>query len=58
MMLERCAARPCSHEYDVWAFSPRVDGLVPSCIAHNMDVVAGGVRLREDVAVLERGIRA
>lgn len=56
-MIERCAAVPCSHDADVWAFSPRVSGLVPSCVPHHLDVVAGGVRVRRDVPVLEREVR-
>jgi len=54
----RCAAVPCKHDGDVWAFSPDVNGLVPACVPHNMDIVAGAVRLRDDVAVLERGVQA
>jgi hypothetical protein len=55
-MTEPCAAVPCSHEYDVWTFSPRVRGLVPSCIAHAVDVTAGGVQLKSRTTVRERGV--
>lgn len=57
-MLPACAANACPHDYDVWVFSPRVDGLVPACVPHHMDVVAGAVTLDTDVPVLERGVRA
>jgi len=57
-MMVRCAAVPCSHDGDVWAFSPDAEGLVPACISHNMDVVAGAVCLRDDVEVIEQGVRA
>lgn len=55
-MLEYCAAAGCDHDADVWTFSPRVDGLVPSCIAHGMDIVAGGTEIDSDAPVQERGV--
>jgi hypothetical protein len=57
-MMVRCAAVPCDHDGDTWRFSPCVNGLVPACIAHELDIIAGGVRIRDDVEVIERGIRA
>jgi hypothetical protein len=53
-----CAVRPCDERGDVWAYSPRLRGLVPTCDGHALDVVAGGVRLSAGVPVLERGVRA
>ena len=50
-MLERCAAAPCNRDYDVWAYSPRAGGIVPTCVAHHMDVVAGAVRLKENITI-------
>jgi hypothetical protein len=57
-MMVRCAAFPCDHDGDTWRFSPCVNGLVPACIAHELDIIAGGVRIRDDVEVIEQGVRA
>jgi hypothetical protein len=57
-MLERCAVLRCRHDYDTWRYSPRMGGLVPSCVPHEMDIIAGAVRLKDGVTVLERGVCA
>jgi hypothetical protein len=57
-MMVRCAAVPCDHDGDTMRYSPRVNGLVPSCLAHELDIIAGSVRLRDDVEVIEQGVRA
>jgi len=57
-MLEPCAVLRCGHDYDTWRYSPREDGMVPSCVPHEMDIIAGAVRLKDDITVLECGVAA
>ncbi len=55
-MFEECAASRCYHDGDVWVYSPRVNGLVPACMPHALDVTAGATVLEDNVPVREKGV--
>lgn len=51
---ELCAATGCERFAELWSFSPLVEGLVPTCRPHALDVVFGSTTLKDDAPVLER----
>lgn len=54
----QCAASCCDREGSVWAYSPRVDGLVSSCIYHALDLTVGASEINNGAHVIERGVTA
>jgi hypothetical protein len=51
-----CAAEWCPRDSDVWAYSPRAGGIVPSCVPHALDVTAGATKLKDNIPVRAREV--